>query len=259
MPENIEMGITAVVITFNEERNIARCLNALHSVVDEIVVLDSFSTDNTEIIAKSFPKVKFYAAKWLGYSASKNYANSLSSNNWILSLDADEELSDQLANSIRQWKLSNIWKPAGFNRLTNYCGQWIYHCGWYPDFKFRIFNRQEFLWKGDIHEVLTKINGKEEKPMKLEGNCLHYSYYTAEEHWNQTEKFSKLWAAQAFKTGKKYSVFKRWFGPGLRFIRDYLIKAGFMDGSAGFKICRVSSLGVAMRQKFLLDQINQHQ
>lgn len=249
------ISLTAVVITFNEERNIARCLSSLQAVADEIIVLDSFSTDQTPGIAASFPKVRLYSAAWLGYSASKNYANSLASNDWILSLDADEELSETLINSLLTWKHGLNPTPAGFNRLTNYCGQWIRHCGWYPDFKFRVFNRQQFQWKGEIHEVLFPLSGVFFKPDFLQGNCLHYSYYSPEEHLKQTEKFSRLWALQAYQQGKKYSVTKRYLGPFIRFLRDFLLKGGILDGKSGFKICLVSASGIAMRQKFLFDYI----
>jgi hypothetical protein len=97
----------------------------------------------------------------MGYAASKNHANNLASNDWILSLDADEELSPPLIDSLQKWKEKLSPAPAGFNRLTNYCGQWIRHCGWYPDFKFRVFNRNQFQWKGDIHEVLAPTSSTE--------------------------------------------------------------------------------------------------
>lgn len=255
MPEVFHTKISAVIITFNEDRNIGRCLQSLLKVADEIVVVDSFSSDQTEQIAKSFPGVVFYSAKWQGYSHSKNYANSLAVNDWVLSLDADEELSETLIFSLLQWKKMDRPFSAGFNRLTNYCGQWIHHCGWYPDFKFRLFNRRVFSWVGDIHEKLLTTEENQIAPARLEGNCLHYSYYSEEEHWNQTQKFSRLWAEQAFQQQKKYSALKRHFGPLLRFFRDYFFKLGILDGMAGIKICKVSAAGIALRQKFLLEII----
>ena len=124
------MKLTAVIITKNEERNIARCLESLKDVADEIVVVDSLSTDSTEEICKSF-NVKFIQQEWLGYSDQKNFANSLATNDWILSIDADEELSDELKNSILEIKNKDISDDNVFsmNRLTNYCGHWIRHCG----------------------------------------------------------------------------------------------------------------------------------
>ena len=255
MSQLVDTKISAVIITFNEERNIARCIKSILTVADEIVIVDSFSTDQTEKIASSFPKVVFFRSKWMGYSSSKNYANSLASHDWILSLDADEELSGPLIEAIQHWKKSAPPLPAGFNRLTNYCGKWIHHCGWYPDFKFRLFNRNVYSWQGEIHEQLFRHDAQPQSIQRLNGDCLHYSYYSEEEHWTQTLKFSRIWAEQAFQKKRKYSAFKRRFGPFIRFLRDYFLKMGFLDGWAGMKICWVSSRGIALRQTFLLEKI----
>ena len=149
------MLLTAVIITKNEERNILRCLNSLLDVADEIVVVDSGSTDRTEEICNSF-NVKFVQQEWLGYSEQKNFANNLASNDWILSIDADEELSEKLKNSISELKNQRLSDDEVFsmNRLTNYCGHWIRHCGWYPDRKIRIWNRTVGKWQGEIHETI---------------------------------------------------------------------------------------------------------
>ena len=124
--------ISAVIITYNEERNIARCLDSLKDVADEIVVLDSFSTDGTEEICRQ-KKAVFIQHEWIGYASSKNIANEKASNDWILSIDADEALSEMLIDSILKIKNQLSDKFYSFNRLTNYCGTWIKHSGWYPD------------------------------------------------------------------------------------------------------------------------------
>ena len=145
------MQISAVIISHNEERNIRRCLESVQSVADEIVVVDSLSEDKTEEICNEF-NVKFVKQQWLGYSEQKNLANNLATNDWILSIDADEELSEELKKSILELKNNNISDDNVFsmNRLTNYCGHWIRHCGWYPDRKIRIWNRNVGMWKGEI-------------------------------------------------------------------------------------------------------------
>jgi glycosyltransferase involved in cell wall biosynthesis len=230
--------LSVVIITFNEEKNIGRCLESVQGIADDIVVLDSFSTDQTEAICKKF-NVNFIQRKWEGYSASKNFANSQAKYDWVLSLDADEAPSEELKRSILEAKKGTELKTFKFHRLTNYCGSWIKHCGWYPDTKIRIFDRRITRWEGLIHEKLV-IDSKE-PAILLKGDLLHYSYYTIGQHYAQTEKFSTLAAEDMFKRGKKVSVLKLWFSPAIKFFSDYFLKLGILDGAAGFTICRISA------------------
>ena len=167
--------LSAIIITFNEEKNISRCLNSLKNIVDEIIVVDSFSSDRTEEICRNY-NVKFIKRKWEGYSETKNFANSLALNNFVLSIDADEEISEELSLSIQQIEEPIDNFVFSFNRLTNYCGKWIKHCGWYPDKKVRIFNKNNTTWKGEIHENLIFVTPVKE--VFLKGDCFHYSYYS---------------------------------------------------------------------------------
>ncbi|MEP7167754.1 MAG: glycosyltransferase family 2 protein [Bacteroidota bacterium] len=243
--------ISAVVITHNEERNIERCLASLQNVADEIIVVDSFSTDRTEEICKSF-NVKFYQRKWDDYSSAKNFGNEKAAYDWILSLDADEALSDELKKNILEIKSKNeivrmdsFGGNYKFNRLTNYCGKWIRHCGWYPGTRTRLFNSKECHWEGTIHEQLT-INSK--LPVVfLEGDCFHFSYYTIEEHINKTEKFTTLSAAELFRRNKKASFMKIYISPVFKFIQSYFLKLGILDGYYGFMICKISALSVYLK------------
>ncbi len=231
--------LSAVIITFNEERNIGRCLASLEGVADEIVVVDSLSSDNTREICESF-EVKFFTEKWQGYSGQKNLANSLTVNDWVLSVDADEAVSEELKLSILKWKSSEKPGFARFNRLTNYGGQWIRHCGWYPDTKLRIFNKEQAYWKGDVHEELKFDNST--KVEFLKGDLLHYSYYSVDEHVAQTNKFSTLAAQELVKKGKKISLFKIIVSPAAKFLRKYFLNLGFLDGYYGYFICRMAAL-----------------
>lgn len=240
--------ISVVIITLNEERNIERCLKSVLKVADEIVVVDSFSTDNTPMICKKY-EVNFQQTEWKGYSETKNYANSLATNDWILSLDADEALSDELSESIIDYKINGKLKPLKIARLTNYCGNWIKHGAWYPDYKVRIFNRNNSKWQGHIHETLSNIN--EKNIDLLEGDCYHYSYYSVEDHLKQTEKFSRMSAENLFHAKKKVSVLKIIFGPTFRFIRDYIFKLGILNGKAGFTIAKISAKAVRLKYKYL--------
>lgn len=236
------MRISAVIITLNEEANLARCIASLQGIVDEVVVVDSYSQDNTRAIAESFPDVKFYSQKWLGYAGQKNHANSLSTYDTILSIDADEVLSKELQNSIKEIKKKAENKNRVFevSRLTNYCGHWIRHCGWYPDRKIRIFDRRSVRWQGDfVHETLSLP--QEVEIIRLKGDLLHYSYKNASDHVDRLNKYSFLSAEKAFDMGKKASCFDVWFKPQWRFIRDYIFKRGILDGYAGYRVCKMSS------------------
>lgn len=235
--------ITAVVITLNEERNIGRCLESLMPVVDEVVVLDSFSTDATAEICKKHG-VRWVTHEWDGYVTTKNYANTLASNDLILSIDADEALSPELASSIRNIKEANVeGKVFSMNRLMNYCGRWIRHGGWYPDTKVRIFDRRTVRWKGQkVHETLELPKGTQ--VVQLEGDLLHYSFYTPEEHHRQMEKFAALSAEEMVENGRRPSLASAWIHTGWKFVRDYFFKAGFLDGRLGWTISKINAHGV---------------
>lgn len=240
--------VSAVIITFNEERNIGRCLDSLKGVADEILVVDSFSVDRTEEICRS-RGVAFHSKEWLGYSEQKNYANQLASNNWILSLDADEELSEELKNAILALKKKGEPRVARFARLTNYCGHWVRHGGWYPDYKVRMFDRRKVKWQGIIHEELKGFS--EEEVLLLKGDCLHYSYYTIGDHYRQTEKFTTLSAREMFAKGKKPGFLKLYISPIAKFINDYFFRLGFLDGKTGFVIAKISAGATRMKYKKL--------
>lgn len=229
--------LSVVIITFNEERNIARCLNAVKQVADDIVIVDSGSSDKTKEICESFP-VNFIENKWNGYSSQKNFANSQAKFDWILSLDADEELSPELIHSIKEAKNKKETAYYKINRLTNYCGKWIKHGGWYPDIKLRIFDRRYSQWEGAIHEYIS--NEKQQKATLLAGDCFHYSYYSLEEHIAQAKKFSELAAQNLYQQGEKPIPFRILFSPMIKFIKNYILQAGFLDGAYGYQIARIS-------------------
>lgn len=243
------MQISAVIITFNEEKNIERCLNSLQGVVDEIIIVDSLSTDKTKEICLQYNLVKFYSQEWLGYSSQKNYANKLASFDTILSIDADEVLSFELKQSILTIKAQydNISNPNiifSVKRLTNYCGSWIKHCGWYPDVKQRIFSKN-VQWVGDIHESLLYLPNTKFKLLK--GDLYHYSYHTISDHILQIEKFTNLTSKDAFEKGKTVTIFGLWFKSKWKFFRDYILKAGILDGYAGYQVCKISAFATYLK------------
>ena len=170
------MKISATIITLNEERNIDRCIRSIKDVADEIIVLDAYSTDRTESICQEHGVV-FEKREWEGYAASKNYLNSLANCDYILSIDADEALDDELRNAILDLKKLNDPEVYTVSRLTNYCGKWIKHSGWYPDVKLRLFPKSGCSWEGEfVHEELVyPVNLTVQQ---LTGHLEHFSYYS---------------------------------------------------------------------------------
>ncbi len=235
-------GLSVVIITYNEEKNIGRCIDSVKELADEIIILDSFSTDNTRTIALQ-KGAKVYESTFEDYVTQKNEANKYASYKWVLSLDADEALSPELFQSIKQ--LMN--EPSEYvaykcARLTNYCGKWIRHSGWYPNFIIRLFNKDEGSWQGyKIHEK-WKLNNNG-KVGRLRGDLLHYSYNDLEAHIKQNNKFSTISANAYLEKGKKSNWLKMILNPSWAFIYSYIVRLGFLDGYFGFVIaCNVAHL-----------------
>jgi len=238
--------ISAVIITFNEERNIARCLQSLQNVADEIIVVDSGSTDKTEEICNEF-NVKFVFQKWLGYGRQKNFANTLAQYDYILSLDADEALSDTLRKSIIENKQKFVADAYPVNRLTNYCGKkWIRHCGWYPDTKIRLWKKGKAEWSSDnVHEQLLVHNNS--NTHFLNGDILHYTYSSIAEHIAIANKYTTLIAEGYYARKKQVSILRILFAPIWGFLRDYFFRKGFLDGYYGFVICCIASFSTFLK------------
>ena len=238
--------ISAVIITKNEERNLARCLQSLEGVTDEILIIDSFSEDHTLAIAKEYG-ARIIEREWTGYGPTKNFGNEKAKYDYILSIDADEALSKELAAAIIAEKESFTFPAYAMNRLLNYCSYWIRHGGFYPDRKIRLFDRRIFHWSDDpVHEILlpdAKVARKEIK--ELNGDLYHFSYRSISDHIERINCYSTL-AAQ--KLAKRR--FLRWnmlFNPTWRFFSSYVLKGGFLDGHAGYLLCRVQAFEVYLK------------
>lgn len=241
--------ISATIITYNEEKNIERCIVSLIGVVDQIVVVDSGSTDNTQALAINLG-AEVITNKFEGHIQQKNFAITQTSYKWVLSLDADEALSDELRNNILEIKTKLKGDGYSFNRLTNYCGKWIRHCGWYPDRKLRLFKKENGSWSGkNPHDKYILEKGKAKL---IKGDILHYTFYEVREHKNQIIKFSDIAAQSLFDLNKKSSwgliIGKTLF----KFVRNYFLKLGFLDGITGFHICRLSAHATFLRYYKLL-------
>lgn len=237
------MKISAVIITYNEQKNIARCISSVSQLVDEVVILDSDSIDDTCKIAESLG-AKVFNQKFLGHIQQKNKAIEFATNEWILSLDADEALSPELIQQIRELKNTSISENTvgfKFNRLTNYCGQWIKHCGWYPDTKLRLFRKEAGAWGGENpHDKWIPSNSSTEV-VHLKGDLLHYSYYTVEEHWERSEKYAQIAAKAALNKGITSNPAKTIVKASAKFVRNYIVKKGFLDGRLGYVICKITA------------------
>jgi len=238
--------LSAVIITLNEEKNIGRCIDSLKGVADEIIVVDSGSTDGTEDICRE-KEVRFEFNTWQGYIEQKNFANSLATHDYIFSIDADEALSEELRKSILEAKEQFDADAYEMNRLTNYCGKWIRHGGWYPDRKLRLFHRDKYQWGGErIHEQMVNKDANT-RVSYLKGDLLHYSYYDIAQHISQANHFTNMTAALAVEKGKRAGMLKIILSPLIKFIRDYFIRLGFLDGYYGYVVCRISAQATFMK------------
>lgn len=227
--------LSVVIITYNEEKNITRCIQSVMPIADEVVVLDSFSTDRTAVIVQELGGI-FHQRVFTGYGAQKNAASALAAHDHVLFLDADELLSEKLCESIRQEKLRGFPQDGYLmNRLNNYLGQWIRHGSWYPDRKLRLANKKKTSWSLDIvHESL--VPDKDARIGLLGGDLLHYTYTSYDDHVDKNNKYSRLSAQLLFRKGKKATWFKLAFNPFWAFFTSYFLRAGFLDGFNGFVI-----------------------
>ena len=233
------INISVVIITLNEEANIGRCIEAVLPFADDIVVMDSFSTDATAEICARYPIVQFFQHAFDGYTPQKNRANALAKHPWILSLDADEVVSEELRQSILAIKAEPKADAYTFNLCTNYLGQWIRHGSWYPDRKLRLFDQRKGQWEGYIHEKIVMQPGS--RFAWLKGDLLHYSYTSFEQHLRQSQTYSFMVAQDLYKKGKRSSWFKLWLNPWVAFLKSYVFKRGFMDGYYGYVIARMNA------------------
>ena len=235
--------ISATVITLNEEVNLVRCLESL-GWADEIVVVDSFSQDKTVEIARRYAD-KVVQREWPGYIAQKNCAVDCCSNNWIFGIDADEQVSSELASSILHKAESGLDMDGyAVSRKSRYLGKWIKHGEWYPDFKVRLFDRRKGCWGGiEPHDKVVL----KRRPEKLPGHLLHYPYPDLRAHLRQINLFTTISAREHYRLGYRPSVAKVVLNPFSRFLKGYLLRTGCLDGFAGFALAALSSVNELVR------------
>jgi glycosyltransferase involved in cell wall biosynthesis len=235
--------LSATIITRNEERNIARAIRSL-AAADEVIVVDSGSHDDTQTIARSLG-ARVITHDFEGFAAQKNFSTAQARYDWILSLDADEELDAAAQRSVREWKTA-MPRAQGyrFARCARYLGRWIRHSGWYPDFKIRLFDRRQGQWRGAyVHESVMVDGAVETMP----GEILHYTCDSLAEHQERIEFYTDLAAREMLEQGKSAPKAARLLLPPWIFLETYLIKGGILDGPQGFLIARMAAHYVARK------------
>jgi glycosyltransferase involved in cell wall biosynthesis len=238
------MQISVVIITLNEEARIEGALKSVQAIADEIILVDSFSTDDTVKIAKNYTPHTF-RRKWTNYADQKNFANNEAAFPWILSLDADERLSPELAQEILDLKKMEPGCAAfSMPRQVWYMGKWIRFSGWYPDRKTRLFRKDSARWEGEfVHESL-KVDGR---LSRLKGSLHHFTYRDIRDHLERINQFSTLGAKKLFAQEKKCRWYHLVFLPCSRFVKSYILKLGFLDGFAGFVISIFNGYAIFVR------------
>src|SRR5271165_2608611 len=236
--------LSVCIIAQNEQENLPRVLSSVQGIADEIILVDGGSTDRTQEIARENGARVFFRA-FTNHADQKNYAASLASQNWIFLLDADEELSEELKESVRRWKE----RPPQFDvydmpRLTCYLGAWIHHSRWYPDWQRRIYRRGSASFAGAIHSAL-RYDGK---IGRLDGDLLHYTIRNYAEHEAKLDRYTSAIAQEMFDQGKRNWRGAMWFAAPWSWVRHFVLGSGFLDGYRGALIAQMAARGV--RQKF---------
>ncbi len=237
------MHITATIVTMNEERNLPRALESL-TCVDEILVVDSGSTDRTVEIAQAYG-ARVIVQEWLGYAAQKNFAANAAANNWILAIDADESLSELLQAEIMALRETDPRVPGfRFPRRAQYLGGWIQHSGWYPDAKVRLYDRNRGRWTGDYVHESVRVNAP---TGELTGDLHHFTCASLDEHRRTMERYTTLAAEELRAQGRRSSAGRVLLSPAATFLKTYLLQQGFRDGYRGYLIAKMAARYVYLK------------
>lgn len=231
--------LSIVYITFNEEANISISLPKALALTDDVVIVDSFSTDKTIQIAQKLG-ARIIQHEWLGYGLQKNLGIAQAKYDWILSLDADEVLTDESIAYIKSLDFTNKNSIYKINRLTNYCGYWIKNGGVYPEWRARLFHKEIAEWNTElVHEnlvLLPNITNQNIAYKKIEGDVYHYSMKDKTAHLEKIKKYAALSAKKMYENKKKGRFIKLIFSPFFKFVRDFILRKGFLDGRIGLQL-----------------------
>lgn len=245
------MKITVGIITLNEEANLGRCLSSVNGLADEILIVDSGSTDRTREIAESFG-VRWESRSWQGFVQQKNEVLKLATHPWVLSLDADEALSPELRVELMALKSASVpsqrWGGYSMPRCVCYEGRWIRHGDWYPDRLVRLFQRSKARFVGGkVHERL-EIEGE---ICRLHGELEHHSFSDASDHFARCQKYARLWAEDKWGLGKRCGRWTPHLHAAFRWIRGFVLRRGFLDGRLGLRIASYSAYEVYLKYSLL--------
>jgi len=226
--------ITAIVLTLNEEKNIERCLSSL-AFVDEILVCDSGSIDNTENMVSLYPNAIFRKIQWKGYAQTKQEALEIAKNNWIIWLDADEKITKKSRKEIVEEVIINKYDILKIPRQTYFIDSFMYYGGWYPDYQMRIFKKDKARFDDSmVHESIVPVEGAAIKELYFP--LKHYSFYTVDQYKAKQKKYAQLFAEDLIKRNKKPSFFKRFLSPVWAWLQSFIFKFGFLEGKNGLTI-----------------------
>ena len=239
--------LSVLICTKNEERNIERAIKSVKGLAQEIIVVDSGSTDRTVEIAKSLG-AKVFFKEWEGYANQLNYGISLCSSEWVLVLDADEEVSKELKEGIKRELEKPRYEVYQVCRRTYYLGDFLKHA-WYPEWRIRLFKKGKVRFEGALHERAV-FKGKSGK---LKGDLYHYSFKSLEDQYLKTIRYAKIMAMEMKEKGKRFRGYNLVFNPIWHFIKVYLLKLGFLDGVRGFLVAMSGAIYVFLKYKFLYE------
>lgn len=232
-PDGI-LPLSVIVITFNEAANIVDCLASV-GFAAQVIVLDNGSTDGTVALARQAGAEVHLTNDWPGFGEQKNRALALANQPWVLALDADERVPPLLAEEIKAHVIANRPLAADLPRMTQFCGQWIRHCGWSPDYVTRLWPRGQGQFSNDqVHERLVTQNIK---LVRFKQPLEHYSYPSPAHYWDKLSRYSQAWAMERYTQGKDTSISRAAASGCVAFFRSYVLRLGFLDGSLGFAVC----------------------
>ncbi len=237
-------AVSAIVVCRNEEDRIGDCLESLRWC-DEIVVVDSFSTDRTPEICRRYTD-RFMQREWAGYRDQKAFAQSQATQQWVLSVDADERVTSDLRDEIRSVLAGDGGEYSGYSvpRLVHYLGRWWWRGGWYPDYNVRLFRRDRATWGGSEPHDKILIDGK---VRRLRNPLQHYSYRNIDDHLRRINQFTSISSRELRKEGERWHLSDALLRPAVRFFRSYILKRGFMEGFAGFYVAVTAAVYVFLK------------